>query len=219
MNNLPLVTAIMPTRGRAEMAKHALESFISQTYDNKRLVVLDDEDNPSFPDGIHLPCVSYFIEAERKNIPSKRNACCNLADDGIIMHFDSDDWSAPGRMSDQVERLLSTGKPFTGYSSMLFYDEDKKLLYRYSGRKSYAIGTSFAFLKSFWMTSRFDERHDLSSDNRILGLVGGEIVTADAGDFMVARIHSGNSNPKRPHSPFVRVPIDKLPSQFPRVKT
>ena len=40
----------------------------------------------------------------------------------FICHFDSDDWSAPERVTDQVTRLGTFGV-VTGYHSMLFYDE------------------------------------------------------------------------------------------------
>src|SRR5688572_15862161 len=57
-----LACAVMPTRGRVAFAKHALESFHSQTYPNKQLIILDDADDRSFPEGVNHPLVTYAIQ-------------------------------------------------------------------------------------------------------------------------------------------------------------
>lgn len=201
----------MPTRGRQAFAKQALDCFMSQTYPNKELVILDDSDEPSFPDGVDIPGVRYY-SGERRNIPTKRNLCCGYAKDGIIMHFDSDDWSAPERMADQVNRMMESGKEFTGYHTMLFHSPNG--VFRYQGRKNYAIGTSFAFTKSFWNRHPFPEAKDLSSDNAVVYGSPGELISVDAGQLMVARIHGGNTNPKKLGPSFKPVWASDLPAEF-----
>jgi hypothetical protein len=52
MPDFPLVSAIMPTRARPQFAREAVDLFLAQTWPNKELVILDDEEHPSFPSGI-----------------------------------------------------------------------------------------------------------------------------------------------------------------------
>ena len=132
-----LVTAIMPTRGRPRWAAHALHCFRAQTHPDKELIVLDDDDDPSFPHGLPDTLAAYYRLDHRLRISAKRNRCAELGRGAIITHFDSDDWSAPERMADQVERLEHSGKAVTAYHSMLFYDESSSQAYKYTGHPSY----------------------------------------------------------------------------------
>src|SRR5262245_51000937 len=116
----------MPTRGRREYALQALDSFQGQTYPRKELIILDDSEDPSFnvydfSNMWWFSDCSHAISTSRI-ISEKRNACCRMANGEIIIHWDSDDWSAPDRIADQVERLEQSGKSVTGYSEIIFYD-------------------------------------------------------------------------------------------------
>ena len=44
-----LISAIMPTRSRPPLSQVALDCFLAQTYEPRELVIIDDEDDPSFP--------------------------------------------------------------------------------------------------------------------------------------------------------------------------
>src|SRR6185503_427098 len=135
-----LVSAVMPTRGRVALARLAVDCFLSQTYSDKELVILDDYDEPSFPDGITHPLVRYFrTENIRYQIPIKRNRVNALANGAVIFHLDSDDWSAPDRMALQVSRLEMTGKAMTGFHTLLFHEEQTGQAWKYTGRPAYAL--------------------------------------------------------------------------------
>jgi hypothetical protein len=104
--------------------------------------------------------------------------------------------SAPGRITDQVYRLQSTGKPLTGYNSILFWHERDREVWKYTGHSRYACGTSFAFLKTWWDGVRFAPMATCS-DNEMLRRAGHNVITVSDGcPFIVARIHEGNSSPK-----------------------
>jgi glycosyltransferase involved in cell wall biosynthesis len=212
----PKVSAIMPTRDRLCFAVWALECFQSQTYENRELVVLDDSAEPSFPgrlDGI--PGVIYARDKSR-NIAEKRNRCCEIATGEIIIHFDSDDWSAPTRMADQVERLRETKTGLTGYHTALFYDTGTKLAFRYHGSSNYAIGSSLAYTRDFWMSAPFQEAHRLGSDNRIVreATERKTLSSADSRGLLVARIHHNNSNRKNIGRPYLLASLNDLPGGF-----
>ncbi len=117
----------------------------------------------------------------------------------MIVRFDDDDWSAPGRIEDQLQRLLESGLGVTGYHAMVFIDESGNCRKYVNDRNAYALGTSLMFLKSFWAAHPFDEMKSLGSDNAF-GRVAREahqFITEDAGQLMFARVHSANSNEKK----------------------
>lgn len=88
----------MPTRGRSDLATSSLDCWRNQTLPSN-LIVLDDQDAPSFPDGIEGPSILYQRLPERLMIGNKRNIACGLSTFEYIALWDSDDWYAPGSRS------------------------------------------------------------------------------------------------------------------------
>lgn len=209
----------MPTRGRSELARQALECFWNQTYSHRELIVLDDAERPSFPGGIAMDGVKYLRLEETLNIPQKRNKCCELAQGQAIAHFDSDDWSAPERLQTQMDVLQRSGLSVTGFHSILFYDMTNKRAHSYSYKPDFALGTSLVYTKQWWEANRWKENKSIASDNSYVGWAGqrNQLVTSDSDGLMVARIHGENTSGKptsRP--PYKQVPLDRLPIGFPR---
>jgi glycosyltransferase involved in cell wall biosynthesis len=216
MNDTLLVSAIMPVYGQREMVKIALTSFLSQDWPNKELIVIDD--SPEEMRSLFAPvaCVVYVHPPERMKIGPKRNVACRNASGKIIVHFDSDDWSAPNRITDQVNRLLKSGKAVSGYHSMLFWDGAEA--FNYKGCEDYSLGSGLCYRKEFWRTHNFvSEDHRRWEDNVFVQAARNEneIVAVDAGKLMVARIHPGNTCPKKPReNPRQWTPVD--PSEIPQ---
>lgn len=194
-SELPLVSAIMPTRNRPQFAREAVELFRAQTYLNKELVILDDAEAPSFSGGVVGEGIVYERLRGKLTVGEKRNIACSRARGEIIIHLDDDDFSAPGRFEDQVSRLLESGQDLTGYTEMLFWDGAKWWLYRATSGK-YILGTSFCYLKSSW------QRHPFGA-NKIgedLGFqLGLKWIGVPAGNMMWARTHPGNTSPRATH--------------------
>lgn len=152
----PKVSGIMPCRGRVEYAREALACFNSQAWTDKELVVVDDEEVLAFPDGIDQPNVIYRRIPDRKSVGLKRNMCCEVATGVIIQHYDSDDWSGPGRMADQVEFLLAHPKlVMVGYSVMVFASRDTREAWVRQGSVTAPCGTSMTYWKSWWEQNKF----------------------------------------------------------------
>lgn len=204
----PLVSAIMPTRERPEWAQRAVECWRSQDYPNKELVILDDLDSPSFPDGISGKGIEYHAQTSelKMTVAEKLNRLCELANGDILIRFDDDDYSAPGRIADQVDRLLTSKLGVTGYHSMLFVDASG-LIRKYEGLKvrgygagpDYALGTSLCFTRAFWEQNRFHEDKRTRPDNNFVRAARNaqQILNVDAGPLMFARVHDHNTSPKR----------------------
>lgn len=165
------------------------------------LVILDDRQEPSFPGGIVRPRVRYFASTER-NIAAKRNACCGVARGEAICHWDSDDYSAPSRLSVQVERLEATRADVTGFRAMRLYDDRKGLWYQHSASES-VFGTSLLYRRSWWEAHPFDESRKTAEDYAFYMAAarqGRASFILDAGFYMAARIHDGNTAKKNPLS-------------------
>src|SRR5438128_1089434 len=113
------VSCIMPTRGRREWAAQAVQCFLSQTWPDKELLILDDTDDASFPHAAGIPFpffsnhagppIMYFRRSERWSIGRKRNELARIASGEAICHFDDDDWAAPDRIATQVRLLEESG--------------------------------------------------------------------------------------------------------------
>ena len=129
-------------------------------------------------------------------VGAKRNYGCEHAAGEIIAHWDDDDYSAPGRLADQVERLLESGKAVTGFHSMRFTDGVR--WWKYEGTRNYALGTSLCYWRDWWSAHRFPVVQ-VGEDNQFVAAAhsAGELVTADAGELMYATNHAGNTSPRK----------------------
>jgi Glycosyltransferases involved in cell wall biogenesis len=210
-----MVSAILPTRARRDLAALAVESFLSQTYPDKELVVLDDKADPSFPQGIAHPLIRYQLHEKRLSIGQKRNALCHLAKGELICHFDSDDWSHPGRIAHQLKLLLDSGKALCAYHSILFYGYGDRVT-RYPGKPGVNLGSSYLYKKQWWATHPFSEKDRPAEDWAFIkaALEEKELVSVDGTDYLVARIHEGNTCKKSPGG-FQPQPRTALPEGFP----
>ncbi|NMP14980.1 glycosyltransferase family 2 protein [Thalassotalea sp. Y01] len=125
------VSVIVPTYGRAESLKRALESVASQCYANKEIIVIDDNglntDNQLYVAQIVQNVKFNYPELNLRYIPHQYNrngsAARNtgfLASRGEYLCFlDDDDVYLPGRLTKSVEKLESTsteiGAVYCGY--------------------------------------------------------------------------------------------------------
>jgi glycosyltransferase involved in cell wall biosynthesis len=207
----------MPTRGRRELAVQAVQCYLAQDYLRKELLILDDEDDPSFNWDVGDPPegVFYFTHPERLPIAEKRNLLCLIGRGEYVAHFDSDDWSDPSRLTKQVAVLKQTGKAVTGFKSMLFYDVSRNQVSRYQRQGDYALGTSLVYRKSWWQEHRFYQDDKTTEDNQFVYAArdAGELAAVDGDDCMVARIHPGNTTHKSGYRPLA---LAALPAGFPR---
>lgn len=215
---MKLVSAVMPCRGRVEYSRLAVESFLSQTYQNRELVILDDFDKPGFPNGIAHPLIRYYqTENIVFNIPTKRNRVNWLAKGEIICHFDSDDFSAPDRMAQQVAHLEASGKAVVGYHKLLFHESSTGLVFEYHARTNYALGTSLCYRKWWWELNKFPDNVPVGSDNRFVFTAdrAKQLECVEGGSMIVARIHADNTSKKHNRGTQYRpVGLERLPEGF-----
>jgi glycosyltransferase involved in cell wall biosynthesis len=191
----PFVSCIMPTRNRAAFLPAAIDCFLKQDYPNKELIILGDNDEAH---GIELCSawpVRYVID-KRMDIGPKRNRCCELSQGEIICHFDSDDWSAPNRISAQVELMAKTGKSVAGSSAIYFWDTIQQKAKRYrAGITGKVCGTTLCYRKDFWEIHKFQDKK-LGEDNAFVDPIINQIADSKDESMFVARIHGDHTSSK-----------------------
>jgi glycosyltransferase involved in cell wall biosynthesis len=197
---IPLVSAVCVTADRRKFMRSAIECFLAQDYLRKELIVVDDgQDQVGDLCRDVSNCRYIYLDGPKQKIGVKRNLGAEAAAGEIICHHDDDDWSAPTRITDQVERLLASGKAVSGYHSMLFWDGEQA--FRYKGIQDYSVGSALCYRKEFWQQHAFvAENHRRWEDNVFVQQArnDNQIIAVDAGQLMVARIHAGNTAPKKP---------------------
>jgi len=196
-----------------------LKSFREQTYRNKRLLIYDNGDDALFDirlmdweQCVWEPRKGRFIGALRNE--ANRAACEGVDPPDIIAHWDSDDWSHPNRLAEQVA-LLTASYPdrppeAVSYNEMLFWDTSPgqfcgAWLYR-SPNPLCPIGTSLAYWRRSWEKQPFANRNigeDLEWWSRVRGVMASSMrARAWEAPRMIAAIHGGNTvpNPINPES-------------------
>jgi glycosyltransferase involved in cell wall biosynthesis len=179
----------MPTRNRRTFIPAAIETFLSQDWANKELIIVDDGD--SVRDLATHPLVRYTANGVGKVIGEKRNIACQLARGEYIVHWDDDDWYGPNRISEQVRILRQSSRPATGYNILPFAWDEGRRAWLYQGTQGYACGASLCYLRSYWAGHRFEHVH-IGEDNRFIKKIGARFLSW-SGNSIVARIHGGNT--------------------------
>ena len=122
VDDLPLVSCIMPTRNRRVFVQQAIAYFERQDYPNRELIIVDDG-NESLSDLVSSnPRMRYVSLPKPTSIGAKRNLACEMARGTIIAHWDDDDWYAPHRLRHQVAPLLAKATDITGLETSCFFD-------------------------------------------------------------------------------------------------
>jgi len=214
------VLCTMLAAGRPRMVERAIRSWHSQTYRNKLLIVLDN----GAPDlRLRIPSAEGIKVAvlppapQPLSIGELRNVAAALSvrgamDAEVIAHWDSDDWSHPERLTEQVAFLQSSGAAAVGYREMLFWQCQEGEPARsgeawlYFGRHPQTcIGTSLMYWRKTWAKHPFPDANT-GEDMRWLMTVKAAAQTAmpiyggnpdDRSRIwprMIAHIHGGNTS-------------------------
>ena len=193
---MSFATCLCLTRNRPQWLPKAIRSFQQQTFPRSELVILADGQDVRHLVPERDPRIRLIHLDGRPEIGAKRNYGCERATGEIIAHWDDDDYSAPGRLANQVERLLETGKAVTGFHSMRFTDGVR--WWNYEGTRNYALGTSLCYRRDWWNAHRFPVVQ-VGEDNQFVAAAyaAGELVTAEAGDLMYATNHAENTSPRK----------------------
>jgi hypothetical protein len=211
MSATPLVCAVMLVNGRPEMVKRAVKCFDAQSYEN-RILLLYDTTEDKFTRSGASKVFHYWCSANERTVGELRNAANShhrAWNSDIIVHWDSDDWSHPERIQEQVGFLIKSEAQCVGYNRLLFWRSPRIVGSLPTGEtwlydrnvKNYAVGTSLCYWRKTWSGARFLPLPTMvggtSEDTEFLKMVDcrGEAGFSNVtmSPRLIARIHPGNT--------------------------
>lgn len=211
------VCAICLTADRQRLTTRAIGCFVEQTAPAWMLVYDTGETAYDLPAELaarsretsHPIVVVRDQQARGHKIGKLRNDANQLASRAdVLVHWDSDDWSAPERLEVQVQNVNQGG--ITCFLNMLFFDTRAHVnhaswpvdgvAYEYDlakcGRRN-VIGTSLMYKRSMWEHHPFNEDANIGEDTqwaRELIVPGVRRVEGVSIPRMIAEVHGGNSS-------------------------
>jgi glycosyltransferase involved in cell wall biosynthesis len=228
----PTVVCVMLANGRNTMVERALSSFRAQTYKGKRLLIWDttqalDRYHGQLPVFVRS-CLRPDNESLTEDVPgfsigqlrnrAVERACsraCSYGNPDIICHWDSDDWSHPERIAEQVAFLQLSGKDCVGYNSMLFWDTTPgqfAAAWEYdSHTPPYCMGTSMMYWRKAWEARPFPDLAKGEDTVWQAGIRRAAVSAIHPEPRMIASIHGGNVSSRIVH------PEPPKPGRPPRV--
>jgi glycosyltransferase involved in cell wall biosynthesis len=220
----PLVVCVMLVDGREAMVRRAIASFRAQTYQRKRMLIYDTTDDciNELEDLIGPDETTTILESRSVNHHGKRKTVGylrNRANRGaiedqadLIAHWDSDDWSHPRRLEEQIALLEGSGKMCVGYREVLFWDTRNTHVDHGSGAAwlychpdpRWAAGASFLYWRELWEQQPFDDApHEDQRwwltplvSNRCVGVSG--LWPRRSEPRMICQIHGQNTEAYNP---------------------
>ena len=214
------VTVICPTYNRRPYIPSMIACFLSQTFTDSELIIVDDGTDSIadlIPDN---PRIRYIRleSAQRLSTGVKRNIAIEQARGEFIVHFDDDDWSAPGRIAHQISELERTNKQVLTYYNIPYWNVDTRNLYIFHPVwLGCPHGASFCYRKDWWSHHKFDDNCLEDTEFGFAAARAGQFACLDARKFMVVRAHSNNTCATAKSmgvKDIPLVPLSELPSGF-----
>jgi len=189
------VSVLTPTHNRPRCIEYLYRIFKAQTYPDKELVIADDspEPNPFFVN-LRDPSVRYIYFNARGTIGMKRDRLMQESYGDYVIHFDDDDYYAPGYIEFVVDKLKDADffklTSWFGYDTRSlqfhYWDTPKILPFHYLlaapnvvgifdtaniknkpewvENNVWGYGFSYAFRRTLYRTVRFDPQYNWGED-------------------------------------------------------
>lgn len=134
--------AVCSTYGRIPYLGRLLSSFTNQTYDDKHLVIINDDKN------VELCCsrkdVTILNCNQRLTLSDKRNIGISIGTYDIIFPFDDDDIYLPNRMVNHIQHYDSDVNAFKNTSAYIIYGD------KFQDYDSSGLNNDISFRQSEW---------------------------------------------------------------------
>jgi glycosyltransferase involved in cell wall biosynthesis len=116
---LPLISCIMPTKGRPAFVAQAIRYFQRQDYGRMELLIAYERES-DLPGRTGDPRVIYVMTPPGSSSGAKRNAAVQHAAGTLIAQWNDDDWYAAGRLFAQAVPILRGDADICGLDNTLF---------------------------------------------------------------------------------------------------
>lgn len=125
-NERPLISCLCVTRMRVDALKQAIDCFQQQSYPNRELLILfedDDQQSNGLIQSLNDPQIrGHCVPIQPKlTLGELRNCAIDVAKGDYICQWDDDDWYHPRRLELQFQALLRQNKSACLLSRWLIY--------------------------------------------------------------------------------------------------
>jgi len=125
-----LVSVVIPTYNRAQLCRKAVESVLSQTYQNVEVIVVDDGSTDNTKECASIPDTRVrYVWQRNSGVSAARNLGLQSAKGEYIAFLDSDDTWIPWKLDLQLSVLRSLPSAGMVWTDMIAVDETDKELY------------------------------------------------------------------------------------------
>jgi glycosyltransferase involved in cell wall biosynthesis len=200
--DVPLVSCLMPTSGRPELAARAARCFLMQDHPRRELVVVG-EDSAELREALPRDDRIRLVEvAAKRSIGELRNIACRHARGDVVAHWDDDDWHGPQRLSRQIAPLVAGTADVTALRDVLFLDVATGQFWRCTPQLHRRIfrrdvhGGTLVYFKAIWDRGVRYPDTSLAEDAAFLDLAilsGARLRAVPAEELFVYVRHIGNA--------------------------
>lgn len=136
-NQFPVISCICVTRGKSAMLKRAIECFTAQSYQQKELVIVYEDDDTKVIELVETIEVKsdsdiclVCIKAVPKTVLGElRNIGVRAARGEFICQWDDDDWYHMNRLMEQYVELTKYGREGAVMTQWLVFDSVNRRAY------------------------------------------------------------------------------------------
>lgn len=144
MQKKPLISVIIPVKGRAAVFQEALQSICKQTYKNIEVIIAESNPEPEI-----LKIINNFknklniihLNVENKGISFSRNIAIKKSSGQYIAFLDSDDLWMPNKLNVQLEKYKQSPDLGLIYHDAISFDHNHNLpdhsYFYHNGSKPY----------------------------------------------------------------------------------
>jgi len=134
MNDHPLISCLCVTRNKVNMLKRSVACFQAQTYPNKELILLYENDDPDTKALAESVAGGNIIAVETASVPKLtlgelRNLSIEKATGEYFCQWDDDDWYHNRRIELQWNALRQSRKAASILSNWIIFDQLKSEAY------------------------------------------------------------------------------------------
>ena len=209
----PSVCCLLLTADRQRLTDRAVQCFLDQTFTGARLLIYDNgEKEYEFLRPVNQRVTIVRNPSARGHkIGALRNEAIDMVKAEIIVHWDSDDWSAPERVSKQIAVMAASPVAATGFHNLLFLDtrvaqypdpmykaweHDYHKFGGYNANSPHVAGTSLAYWRETWQECPFSEtvRYEDPAWCKLVQVhaVNGVGTPGHDHPLLIAEVHGGN---------------------------
>lgn len=135
MKERPLVSVCIPVYNRGKFIKAAVESVLSQTYQNFEIIIVDDgstDNSIAVVKSIEDSRIKLFKNAVNKGVVYSRNRYLEEASGDYIAVLDSDDTWLPSKLEKQIKFFRENPDyGICGTTALRKYSDGKKEIWKY----------------------------------------------------------------------------------------